>query len=190
MRLTREELLDKYPSWNESKHDIVKTFYGDIPLVVYNEKQYEWFKTLTDTLANIEAVDAYIYTQNGNYNKYSTLIGDVYISEKGNVLSGSVKVKYHGFIHNIFLNLMYGKSCLSIMRHTSETTTGFSNKDGLSSPSIKAHTKELDNKTIEKILNTPLKDYGESIQKFMESARKLYEQDKTNYIKEKGYDKN
>lgn len=189
MRLTRKKLLNKYPSWNESKHDIVKTLYGDIPLVVYDEKQYEWFKTLTGTLADIESIDAYIYTKNGNYNKYSTLIGDVYINENGKVLSGSIQVKYRGIIHNIFLMQMYGKCCLSIMRHTFKNTTGFSNKDGLSSPSIKAHTKELNNKTIEKILNTPLKDYGESIQKFMEAARKVYEQDRTNYIMEKCFNK-
>lgn len=189
MRLTREELLNKYPSWNENKHDIVKVFYGDIPLVVYDEKQYEWFKTLTGTLANIEAVDAYIYTQNGNYNKYSTLIGDVYINEEGKVLSGSVQVKHHGLIYNIFLNVMYGRCSFSIMGHTSGNTKGFSNKDGLLSPSIKSHTKELNNETIEKILNTPLKDYGESIQKFMEAAREIYEQDKTNYIMEKCFNK-
>lgn len=187
MRLTREKLLNKYPSWNEAKHDIVKVFYGDIPLIVYDEKQYEWFKTLTGTLADIESIDAYIYTQNGNYNKYSTLIGNVYINEEGKVLSGSVEVRHYIFIYNIFLNQMYGKCCLSIMRNTPSSTTGFSNKDGLSSPSIKSHTKELENKTIEKILNTPLKDYGESIQKFMKAAREVYEQDKTNYIMEKSF---
>ena len=189
MRLTREELLNMYPSWNESRHDIVKVFYGDIPLVIYNEKQYELFKTLTGTLANIEAIDAYIYTQNGNYNKYNTLIGDVYIAENGTVLSGSIKIKYYGLIHDIFLNKIYRKYCLSILRNTSEGTKGFTNKDGLLSPSIKSHTKELNNETIEKILNTPLKDYGESIQKFMEAAREIYEQDKTNYIMEKCFNK-
>lgn len=185
MRLTREELLNKYPSWNEARHDIVKVFYGDIPLVIYNEKQYEWFKTLTGTLANLEAIDAYIYTQNGSYNKYSTLIGDVYIAENGTVLSGNIQVKHRGFIHDIFLNKMYGMYCLSIMRNTSEGTKGFTNKDGLLSPSIKKRTKELDNKTIEKILNVSLEDYGESIQKFMETVREVYKQDKTNYIMEK-----
>ena len=185
MRLTREELLDMYPLWNESRHDIVKVFYGDIPLVIYNEKQYELFKTLTGTLANIEAIDAYIYTQNGNYNKYSTLIGDVYITENEIVLSGNIKIKYRGLIHDIFLNKMYGKYCLSILRNTSEGTKGFTNKDGLLSPSIKSRTKELDDETIEKILNNPLEDYGETIQKFMEAAREMYIQDSTNHIMEK-----
>lgn len=189
MRLTREELLDKYPSWNEAKHDIVKVFYGDIPLVVYNEKQYEWFKTLTGTLANLEAIDAYIYTQNGNYNKYSTLIGDVYINKDGKVLSGDVRINHHGFIYNIFLNEMYGQHCLSIIR-ASNGITGFSNKDGLRSSCIKKNTKELSDDAIKEILNKQLEDYGESIKKFMAAAKELYEQDKTNYIIEKCMAKN
>lgn len=31
MRMTREELIVKFPSWNNAKHDIVPALYGDIP---------------------------------------------------------------------------------------------------------------------------------------------------------------
>ena len=40
MRLTREELLNKHPIWNESKHDIVAIMYGDEPLVHYDKNHH------------------------------------------------------------------------------------------------------------------------------------------------------
>lgn len=188
MRLTRNELLEKYPNWNEVRHDIVKVFYGDIPLIEWNKAEYEKYSQLEGTLANIEAVEAYIWTQNGDYSIYRTLIGEIKIGASGAVLCGDLQVKYGGKVYSIYLNLMYGLNSLSIVRNSgAEYFTGFSNEDGLSSPCIKSHTKELDGDLIEKILKVDLSDYGESVKKFMEAVKELYTKDRVNHIMEKCY---
>ena len=97
MRMTREELKEKwFTSWNDSRNDIVAVNYGDEPLFRYDQEKYEKFQKLTGTMANIEAIDAYIYTQNGNYDEYRTFAGTVKIAENGRVLCGDVNVKYRG----------------------------------------------------------------------------------------------
>ena len=40
---------------------------------------------------------------------------------------------------------------------------------------------------IERILNDKMEDYGVGIQKFMQAARELYNEDTTNYIMEKRF---
>lgn len=186
MRLTRNELLERYPNWNEVKHDIVKTFYGDIPLIEWNKEEYEKYSRLEGTLANIEAVEAYIWTQNGDYSIYRILIGEIKIGASGIVLCGDLQVKYGGKVYSIYLNLMYGLKALSIFRNNGlKNLIGFSNADGLSSPCIKSNTKELDRDLIEKVLKVDLSDYGESVRKFMDAAIDLYNKDKVNHIMEK-----
>ena len=83
MRQTREELLQQFPSWNENRHDIVKVNYGDEPLIIYKENEYQEYQTLTGTMANIMCSYAYMYSQNGEYNVYRTLIGETYIKPDG-----------------------------------------------------------------------------------------------------------
>lgn len=179
MRQTREELLQQYPFFNGSKQDIVKVNYGDDPSTIWNEKEYVKWTTYKGTSSNLGAIEAYMWTQNGDYYIYNTLIGETYIKPNGTVLGGTVNVKYRGKTHNIHLNMMYGRKTLDILR-IGEWVVGFSNKDGQGSPSIM--TKEMDKETIEKILNMPLEDYGFGIQKFMETARQVYNMDTTNYI--------
>lgn len=179
MRQTREELLQQFPSWNENKRDIVKVNYGDEPSMVWNKEEYvKWSKY------NSFTIERYIWTQNGDYNNYYTLIGETYIKPDGTVLGGNVNVKYRGKSHTVHLNMMYGWKALDILR-IGEWVVGFSNKDGQGSPSIM--TKEMDKETIEKILNMPLEDYGYGIQRFMETARQVYGMDTTNYIMEKRF---
>lgn len=188
MRMTRENLLEKFPSWNESRHDIVAVNYGDEPFIHYDQEEYEKYQNYwskDSIFANIMAVDAYIYSQNGTYNEYRTLIGKVRIAEDGRVLCGDVDVKYKGKTHNIILNTMYGFKKLDILRLGGEYVVGFSNADGQGSPS--RYTKEMDAETIERILNDPLSDYGIGIQKFMEAARELYAEDTTNHIMKKRF---
>ena len=187
MRMTREELKEKYfSSWNDARHDIVAVNYGDIPLIKYRQQQYEEYQKLTGTLANLECVAAYIYSQNGNYDEYRTLVGNVYIAEDGRVLAGSVNVKYRGKVHSISLNLMYGFKALNILRLSGiGNVVGFSNKDGNGSPS--RYTEEMSKDLIERILNDKMEDYGVGVQKFMEAARELYNEDTTNYIMEKRF---
>ena len=185
MRMTREELKEKYfPSWNDARNDVVAVNYGDEPLIKYRQQQYEEYQKLTGTLANIECVSAYIYSQNGNYDEYRTLVGNVYIAEDGRVLAGDLNVKYRGKTYNIILNRMYGWNKLDVLRIGSEVV-GFSNKEGQGSPS--RYTKEMDKDLAERILNVKMEDYGVGIQKFMEAARELYNEDTTNYIMEKRF---
>ena len=193
MRLTREELLNKHPIWNEEKHDIVKTLYGDEPLIHYDEKEYNKYRDFwskDNTCANIGAIDAYIYSKNGTYNKYRTLIGEVIISEDGEILGGDIYVKFGGMRYDIIINNMYGRHSLDILRLSgSGKVLGFSNKDGQGSPSSKRYTDELKDETINKVLNSKdLKDYGTSINKFIQYARDMYNSNKTNYIMDKTFE--
>ena len=188
MRMTREEILEKYPSWNESRHDIVAVNYGDEPLIHYDKNEYDRYQNYwskDSTFANIMAVDAYIYSQNGTYDEYRTFIGNIRIAEDGRVLCGNVNVKYRGKVYDIIFNRMYGFKKLDILRLDGEYVVGFSNADGQGSPSIR--TKEMDKDLIERILNDPLSDYGYAIQRFMEAARELYAEDTTNHIMKKRF---
>lgn len=185
MRLSNAELKEKYCTfWNDEKHDIGEVYYGDTPLIHYDEKEYEYFHTLTGTMANICAVEAYVYFQNGTYDLYRTLIGEVSISENGTVLCGDISVKYYGKTYDIILNEMYGLHSLTILR-LGDKVKGFCNRDGQGSPANKYRTEELDDKTILKVLNVDLSDYGESIHKFIKACKDLYNKDNTNYIMDK-----
>lgn len=184
MRLTKSELKEKFPLWNDEKHDIVKVLYGEAPLIHYDETEYKKYQELTGTMANIECRKAYIYSQNGTYDIYTTLIGDVGISENVNVLYGDINVKYKGKVVSITLNKMYGLEALTILR-IGQKVKGWCNKDGIGSPTNKRNTEEFSDEEIEKILNTDLSDYGESVHKFMKECVKLYKKDNKNYIKEK-----
>lgn len=185
MRISNAELKEKYlTSWNDAKHDIGEVQYGDTPLIHYDEKEYEYFHTLTGTLANICAVEAYIYFRNGTYDLYKTLIGEVFISENETVLCGNINVEYYGKTYNIILNEMYGLHSLTILR-LGNKVKGYCNKDGQGSPANKCRTEELDDETILKVLNVNLSDYGESIHKFIMACKDLYGKDNTNYIMDK-----
>lgn len=183
MRKTCEELMrDYYPSWNQEKHNIVEVMYGDSPLIIWNNDEYEKHKKLTGTLANINAVAAYMYLQNGEYSTYRTLLGEVHINAEGDVLAGDINIQYKGKRYSIILNKMYGWKALDILR-IGQNVVGFSNKDGQGSPSRNA--KELDKDVIEKVINMPLEDYGVAIQKIMRAVRELYYEDQSNFIMEK-----
>ena len=186
MRKTREELLMNMPSWNENKHDIVKAQYGDIPVTHWNKEMHDWFSTLTGTLSNIHGVEAYIYSMYGDYYIYDTLIGKSYIKEDGVILCGNISVAYRGKRYNIFLNNMYGLNGLTITRiDANGIIVGFSNEDGQGSFTSLNRTKELDPEIIEKIINSPMKDFGVGVQKLMESIRETYNADTENHIMEK-----
>lgn len=189
MRMSRDALIEMYPYWNEERHDIVKAFYGDIPVVKWNSAEHDRFCKLGATLANLMAVDAYIWVQNGDYYIYRVLIGDIKVKISGEVLCGSLDVKYGGKVYNIFLNLMYGKKALSIFRNSGGLLTGFSNRDGMMSPNIKNHTSELDEAVIEKVLQVDLSDYGDSVRDFMGAVKSLYYENTSNFILEKTFDK-
>lgn len=184
MRKTREQLLSDMPCWNENRHDIVKVSYGDIPLIHYDQEEYKRYSELTGTLANISAVEAYMYVCNGTYDTYDTLIGKIHIREDGVVMAGHVTVKYRGHKYDVILNRMYGLNALDIHR-INQSVTGFSNKDGIGSPARIQNTKELEEETINKIINASMEDFGIGIQRFMEAVRETYKADPKNCIMEK-----
>ena len=84
---------------------------------------------------------------------------------------------------------MYGLKALSILslRGTGKVK-GFCNKDGQGSPANQLNTEELEPDTIKKILSNPMSDYGYGIQKFMKTARELYNEEPYNYIMQKIFD--
>ena len=187
--MSRDEIIQLYPIWNEQRHDIVKVMYGEDPLIIWNEEYYKRWCTYTGTASNIEGVNAYMWSQNGDYFVYSTLIGEIYITTSGRVLGGTVNLKYRGLTYNIHLNLMYGFKALDILRLSGGKSVGFSSKDGTGSPASKNYTEELDKEHIEKVLNVDLSDYGESIHSFIRECITIYEEDNTNYILEKTFNK-
>ena len=84
---------------------------------------------------------------------------------------------------------MYGFKALSILslRGTGKVK-GFCNKDGQGSPANQLNTEELDIDIMKSVLDNPMKDYGYGIQKFMETARELYNEEPYNYIMQKTFD--
>lgn len=188
MRKTREELIKTYSYWNEDGHDIVETLYGDIPHIIYNKKWYDWYCTLDGTLSNIEAVEAYIYTQNGEYKYYDTLEGSVAISSiDDRILYGDFDCHMYGTTYNIYINMMYGNEGMSILNNRMNGKSniyGWRNKDGLHSSCRKVNTYEIDKDRIEKVLNYNISDYGNSIHRFFNLAKELYKKDTENHIKE------
>lgn len=186
MRKTREELLEMCPSWNEDRHDIVKVQYGDIPLYTYTEQDYIMYQNLEDgSIKNLRASNAYIWLKMGDFRRYVTLIGDFIVVNKNGSISSDFGLKIGGIRHNIFSNQMYGLKALSIFRYSGGKVKGFSNKDGLRSPSTKRNTEELSDEIINKILNYDLSDYGNIVRDGLKQCRELYEADKTNLIMEK-----
>ena len=184
MRLTNEELLVKYPSWNTDRHDIGKVMYGDEPLIKWDKEKYQNFLELTGTSANLQASEAFIYVNYGEYYIYNTLIGRVYITADGRILYGDINIHYKG-CNSVSLNEMYGLNALDIVKIGTQNVTGFSNADGIGSPSI--YTKEMDVETVKKIINSKMEDYGVAIQEFMKAVRELYYKDTTNYIMDKRF---
>jgi len=189
MRHTREELLDICCGWNEDRHDIVKVFYGDIPLIHYDEGEYQRYQKFAEECPDVGAlggVEAYIYSMNGTYNIYRTLMGDIRIHEDGRVLCGDLTFKVGQSKYTLSINRMYGWNGLSVHKHHHDVgCIAFANNDGGGATSAKI--KELDKDIVEKVLNKEFKDYGESVKKFMEAAREVYAIDPVNHIMERPF---
>ena len=84
---------------------------------------------------------------------------------------------------------MYGLKALSILslRGTGKVK-GFCNKDGIGSPVNHLNTEELDIDIIKAVLNNPMSDYGYGVQKFLDAARELYNEDPYNHIMSKTFE--
>lgn len=191
MRLTKEQILFQFPSWkNHPSGNIVGVRYGDIPDCIYTQDNYNYWETLTGTSSNIAYVNAFIYAINGSYDIYKTEIGDVYIHhDTQKLMYGSISIPYKNRPISAHINLMYGLKGLSLLKlRGSNKVKGFCNKDGQGSPCRYAMTEELEPDAIKEILSNQMSDYGHGIQKFMEIARELYNEEPYNYIMEKTFE--
>lgn len=191
MRQTKEQILTQFPSWsNHPSGDIVAVRYGDIPDCTYTQKDYDHWQTLTDTLSNITYSNAFIYSVNGSYDIYKTIACDIYIHHSTQqLMHGAISIPYRNKPIQAYINLMYGFKALSLLDlKGTGNVKGFCNKDGQGSPANHLHTEEFELDTIKKILSNPMTDYGYAVQKFMDVARKIYEEEPYNYIMEKTFE--
>lgn len=190
MRETREEILRKFPSFSPRKN-LVEVWYMDVPSNVYDQKEHEWYESETDRhVRNVCYAKEWIWLMNGDYDIYRGGIGEILISKNGNVLHGSINIPYRGRTMDVSMNLMYGWAGLTILdlRRSDQKVKGFSTKDGIGSTASKRFTLEMDREQVLAILNNPMKDYGYGVQKFMETARQVYEENPWNYIMEKTFE--
>lgn len=188
MRKTREELLKIHPSWNEEKHDIVKVFYGDIPLYAYTAEDYMKYIGLEDgTYKNLCTKDAYIWSQMGDFSLYRTLMGEIYLFHNNGSISGDFRVKNGNYDYpcTINLNQMYGLKSLDLIQICTRKVIGFSNIDGIGSPCIKQKTEEMKDETIIKLLNSDISDYGEVVKDFFKQCLLVYNDNNKNHIMNK-----
>ena len=167
-------------------------WYADVPDKHYSQKEHEWWLSLKDEQMQRICLDNdWFWCMCGDYDIYRTWIGNVQIDVNGKVLHGSVNVPYRGKSIIVSLNQIYPElgRCLTILDlNGTGNIKGFCTKKGPGSPAIKSRTEEMDKDTIFKILNNPMKDYGIGIQKFMETAREIYNENPWNYIMEHTFD--
>ena len=73
------------------------------------------------------------------------------------------------------------KNSLMICCIGTDKTSGWRNKNGQSSPSLRC--KQLDDDKIEKVLSSKwLNDFGYGVQTYINTIKKVYERNKTNYF--------
>lgn len=192
MRLTNSQILTQFPSWaNHPSRNIQQVRYGDIPDCQYTQEDYNKYQSCTDRhLLNIGCANAYIYSHYGTYDIYKTIPGDVYIqTSTQQLLHGTLSIPYRNKPITIHVNLMYGlKALLILSLHGTGKVKGFYNKDEQGFPANQLHTEELDIDIIKSVLNNPMSDYGYGVQKFLQAARELYNEDPYNYIIQKTFD--
>lgn len=168
--------------------DLVGVYYGDCPLRTYTKKDHQVYEecSKTDkTLANVLAAEAITWSLYGDYDIYDLGIGNITVAKSnGRILHGTLKLMRRvNWI--VSYSSMWSKESLNILYVGADFVQGWSSEGASGSPSTKAVTKEMDEDVIEWLLNYKDNDYGEIVGRFLETARKLYERDKTNYIMEK-----
>lgn len=181
IRLSKEYLTGRFPSWND-KQDIVKVMYGDEPLYIVDRV----VETDNSTINNIFGVQNYIFTRNGKYAKYRTLIGEIAINAEGNVLYGELGIKYRRKMHRVFLTNMYGRRILKIICvYHGGHIKGWSNFKIISLSGFLKLNDELPIKTVNKLFQQKdLKDYGESVQKFVAECSSIVEESDNHFLDE------
>lgn len=188
MRKTDEELRTEYPWKSHMFDNIGAVMYGDIPFERHDE---EWYKTTmkiaegNDTISNIFAVDCWIYKMIGSHDVYETEHGNIGIKDD-EVIYGDFNIHYDGYVYNTYFNNIYRdnesmKDSLMIQYIGIDKISGWRNKNGQHSFTLR--NKKLDNDKIEKILNSKwLNDFGYGVRNYIDTIKKVYESDKTNYF--------
>ena len=183
----RETLAFQYPSYAQSLGDrLVSVLYGDEPIHNYNREHYESVKRLADKdehLANICAIDQYIYANYGDYLLYKTFAGDIYTKSDGDILAASISVKYSNRNYNIQLNRMYGHVSFSISYNPYSFNGLYQiwTYGDQSYPVPKVY-QLMDYDLVMKLVNVK-HDYGKSYQSVLDYCKNKLEKDKKNYDK-------
>lgn len=188
MRKTDEELKTAYPWKSHMFDNIGAVMYGDIPFETHYEEWYKSTVKITEgnnIISDIFAVDHWIYKMIGDHDVYETEHGKIGIKD-GEVIYGDFNIHYGGCVYNTFFNNIYSdnesmKDSLMICYIGTDKTFGWRNKNGQSSPSLRC--KKLDDDKIEKVLSSKwLNDFGYGVQVYIDTIKKVYESDKTNYF--------
>lgn len=187
MRKTHEELAFEYPSFAISFGDrLVSVLYGDEPMFYYNREHYETVKGWSlkvKTIANIVAVEQYMYANYGDYVLYRTLAGEIYIKADGEILAASIGVKHSNKNYDIRLNRMYGHDSFSISYNPYSFNGLYQiwTYGDISYPVPKVY-QLMEYDLVMKIVNVK-HDYGKSYQSVLDYCKSILKKDKKNYDK-------
>jgi hypothetical protein len=186
MRLTKEELLKKYP-WNTSNSyngDIVAVLYGDIPHIHYthdrvrmeNSDRYGYFDNdMDDIISAINGINHYIFSQCGEFSNYYTLIGDVRVFKDWFIGTADLQIKYNGKTYNLTLNDLYGDTKLSLSLITSSIYRTYDINDDRSW--ISTRWTPMSKEEALKVVDVKrVADYGDIIKMAVEKCRKIIEE--------------
>lgn len=188
MRLTTDEILEKYPSMNMSgKHyDTVQgRYYGDLPYG--NGKPLKWEPpTGNSTIDNIEAVDRFVsakYCEDEVY-KYAFCHGDGYLRKHGDdyfAIGGSLTLQYNGGAYHMTLfNDHCGINGFNIWKGDSGKVTivAYASSDQMWNMLPTKNVRDtIDVDIVKKIFNKTKKndEYGFFAQKIIERAESMLE---------------
>lgn len=183
MRKTKEELLEKFPYWNEERNDVVTTLYGDEPLCRYDQYKYKLYTDCYDsTLAAVLFGDAWIWSIHGDFDDYRLINGGMRVRADGKILWADLNVHYSGRTYELCLDQLYDKSKLSIIWIGQDTVKGWRNFATACPSRIEGKNKELSDEEIYHVLNSKdWRDFGYDVQRCRRRCVELYELDKTNH---------
>jgi hypothetical protein len=176
MRLTREELLEQYPYWNEENNDIVKVMYGDEPLIKWTHDRVRWEnekdKDPDSIVATLNTVEHYIVARCGDFGDYRPMIGGVKVLTRNRIGSCDINIKYNGKTYNLMLNELYGKTIMSL---TLNTSTIYRTYDiGQDSSWISTRWTPMSKEEALKVVDVKrVADYGDVVKRAVERCREL-----------------
>jgi hypothetical protein len=176
MRLTREELLEQYPYWNEENNDIVKVMYGDEPLIKWTHDRVRWEnekdKDPDSIVATLNTVEHYIVARCGDFGDYRTMIGGVKVLTRNRIGSCDINIKYNGKTYNLMLNELYGKTIMSLSLNTSTIYRTYDIGQDTSWISIR-WTPMSKEEALKVVDVKRVADYGDVVKRAVERCREI-----------------